>query len=263
MLVGGLEEAEVDLVDVPVGREQVGAEEEAVGCRRNRPRAALGCRPSSAIRAAMSAYRFGYASSIRETHARSSAQHATWAPMKVVAGWVATRASKESMIRSNDGNVGTVADVPVGIREQLLQPLVRPVERLEEGDRVGDVDRDGDAQACRRVPERTEPTVVGHQQLAAVVTDPQTELLPDLQPARTGEDAAFELRRESVAEPCLLGDAPVQLAEREEPVRMGVSYRSRLARSSSPCRPSRFTTVATLHASITSSNCPTSGADHP
>ena len=116
---------------------------------------------------------------------------------------------------------GAVAEVPIGIREQLLHPLVRAVERLEERDRVGDVDRDGDAQACRRVPERTEPTVVGHQQLAAVVTDPQTELLPDLQPARTGEDAAFELRRESVAEPCLLGDAPVQLAEREEPVRMG------------------------------------------
>ena len=114
-----------------------------------------------------------------------------------------------------------VAEVPVGIREQLLQPLVRLIERPEEGNGVGDVDRHGDAEPGRRLPERSEAAVVGHHHVTPIVTDPQTELLPDLQPARTREHAAFKLRRESIAEPGLLGDGPVQLTEREEPVRMG------------------------------------------
>ena len=43
------------------------------GCSSSSRRVARGCRPSSAIRAAMSTLKFGYVVSIRETHERSSA----------------------------------------------------------------------------------------------------------------------------------------------------------------------------------------------
>ena len=56
------------------------------GCSSISRRVARGCRPSSAIRAAMSMLKFGYAVSIRETHERSSAKQPTCAPMNVVRG---------------------------------------------------------------------------------------------------------------------------------------------------------------------------------
>ena len=154
--------------------------------------------------------------------------------MKVVAGWVATRASKESMIRSNEGNAARSPTYQSGFASSSSSRSFVPSSGWKKATGSATWIVTGmpkRAAVSQRGPSRRSSGISSSPRSSRI----QTELLPDLQPARAGEDAAFELRRESVAEPCLLGDGPVQLAEREEPVRMGVSCRSRLARSSSPC----------------------------
>ncbi len=75
-------------------------------------------------------------------------------------------------------------EVPVGVLAQLLVALVRGVERLEERDRVGDVDRHRQAELPRRRPQRVEAGVVHRHESAPGVARPQPQELPHLEAAR-------------------------------------------------------------------------------
>ena len=79
---------------------------------------------------------------------------------------------------------------PVGLLEQLLEPLVAAVDRVEERDRVGRVDEHGEIQLAGRREDRREPLVVGQHQRAALVDDAEAEVLPDLEPARARRRAS-------------------------------------------------------------------------
>ena len=72
-LVRRFHEPEIDLAHGPVGRDLVRAEQHPGGWPVIRARVARGCRPSSAMRAAMSIWKFAYLSIIAPTQARSSA----------------------------------------------------------------------------------------------------------------------------------------------------------------------------------------------
>ena len=90
------------------GRAQVDPEEDPVGPALERARACVcGCRPSSAIRAAMSTCQFGQRRRACARPApRSSAAQPTWAPMNAVDGWRTTTASSPSISSSNGGKPG-------------------------------------------------------------------------------------------------------------------------------------------------------------
>ena len=73
----------------------------------------------------------------------------------------------QDLVEGREAGLGVVRvrparrpEVPVGMRRELLPALVALVERVEEGDRVGDMDDDGQAQARTDRPERVEALVV-------------------------------------------------------------------------------------------------------
>lgn len=76
-------------------------------------------------------------------------------------------------------------EMPVRVGVELLPALVPGVERLEEGDRVGDVDDDREVKLCGGGPERIEAPVVDRDETAVWIARPQSEQLPDLEPARS------------------------------------------------------------------------------
>ena len=96
-------------------------------------------------------------------------------------------------------------EVPVRVLAELLVALVHRVERLEEGDRVGDVDGDRDAQLPRRRPEGIQPRVVDGHDPARPVTRGQPERLPGLQPAGARGYAGVQPSRLLLAEVGPLG----------------------------------------------------------
>ena len=79
------------------------------------------------------------------------------------------KAASNSSKGGNPGASGCVRrprrpEVPVRVGVQLLPALVGRVERLEERDRVGDVDDDRDVELGGGLPQRIEPRVVhGHE----------------------------------------------------------------------------------------------------
>jgi hypothetical protein len=107
------------------------------------------------------------------------------------------------------------------VPQQLLQPLVVPVERPEERDRVGRVHEHRDAgPGCDR-PDVAQPFVVEEEQLAALVPNPQADVLPHLEATRAAADRVLERRRQPARPARLLAGRPVQPGERDEPSRMG------------------------------------------
>ena len=91
-------------------------------------------------------------------------------------------------------------EVPVGVLAQLLPPLVEPIERLEEGDRVGDVDRDRHAQLASGTPQGVQPGIVDGNKTPSRVARPQPEQLPDLEPDSTRGDTLPQPGRLAVTE---------------------------------------------------------------
>ena len=117
-----------------------------------------GWRPSSPSRAAMSTFRFGCSSSRpatrRQVLGRAADVGADERRPRVRPDEPPERRQQGVEPRHARG-VGVVVGsdrpgVPVRVGEQLLPALVRRVERLEEGDRVGDVDDDREPAARRR-----------------------------------------------------------------------------------------------------------------
>src|SRR5438105_10840284 len=105
---------------------------------------------------------------------------------------------------SFEGRVGgPVAEPPVRILKQLLEPLVAFVQWLEERERISYVDQNGRATIGRELPDRRQPLVVRHEELAAIVLDPQAEVLPDLDAFPTLIQASTKLSRQPLAEPRL------------------------------------------------------------
>ncbi len=91
-------------------------------------------------------------------------------------------------------------EVPVRVRVELLPALVAPVERLEEGDRVRDVDRDRHIELARGSPERVKACVVHGHQPTARVPGAQAQQLPDLEAACAGGHALAQPGRLRLAE---------------------------------------------------------------
>ena len=156
----------------------------------------------------MSTLRFGCSSSSRPTSARSSAAQPTWAPTNVVARMPPDEAPERPEQRVERRETRSVAhldgprrpEVPVRVRVQLLPALVVRIERLEERDRVGDVDDDREAQVGGGRPERVEPRVVDVDEAAVGVARPQPEQLPDLEPARPARRGVPQPSRLGLAE---------------------------------------------------------------
>ena len=217
------------------------------------PRSAPRCRRGSS----------GSARGSSTTRARSSAAQPTWAPMNVVAGWRATTASSPSISSSNGGKPSSSGppggprrpEVPVGV-VAAAPPSARcvVVERVEERDRVGDVDRDRDAQLAGRRPQRVEARVVDRDEPRRAGRAPAGRaVFQTLRPAGAGRHAVAQPRRLGLAERRVVGPARVVEARRT-PRRARAAaacQRSISRRSPSPQPPSRSTIASTPAASIT------------
>src|SRR6476469_6605034 len=88
----------------------------------------------------------------------------------------------------------------VRVREQLLPTLVVRIERLEERDRIGDVDDDREAQVGGGRPKGVEPRVVDVDEATVSVARPQPEQLPDLEPSRSPRGGVPQPSRLGLAE---------------------------------------------------------------
>ena len=105
---------------------------------------------------------------------------------------------------------------------ELLPALVLRVERLEECDRIGDVDDDRQVQLRGGAPERVEPRVVDGDEAAVGIARPQAEQLPDLEPARATrggvpQPGCLRLAERRVGSPARV----VEAGEDRDPVRVG------------------------------------------
>jgi hypothetical protein len=108
-------------------------------------------------------------------------------------------------------------EAPVGVFEQLLQPLVAMVQRMEEGHGVGGVDEDRQAQPARGVPQRPEAVVVREDERSPVVPHPQAEILPYLEAPGARRGGVFEAADEPIGKARTLRLPPVDVAEGREP----------------------------------------------
>ncbi len=114
-------------------------------------------------------------------------------------------------------------EVPVGMLVELLPALVRGIERLEERDRVRDMDRHRHPELPRRRPQGIQARVVDRDQPSARVPGPKPEELPHLEAAGTGGDAVAEARRLGLAERRVLRPAVVvEAREHRHAAREGV-----------------------------------------
>ena len=110
---------------------------------------------------------------------------------------------------------------PLGVGQQLLEPLVVAVDRIEEGGRVGRVDEHRQPELAGRREHGRGALVVGEQQAARGIAEAEPERLPDLQPARAGGGRTPQRLGQLVAEPVAGGRAgPVELAEGDEATRV-------------------------------------------
>ena len=173
--------------------------------------------------------------------------------MKVVAGWLRHQGLERIDDALERREPRTVAEVPVGVGEQLLQPFVPLVERLEEGHRVGDVDRDRHGEVRRRLPHLSR---AGDRRASArrrgrlgsagpAASTPSARAPP---PGHSVRAAAASMLPNPASE-VTLQSSWQNVRNRPGNAR---SYLSRFAWSSSPHIPSRFTIDATFDASITS-----------
>ena len=107
------------------------------------------------------------------------------------------------------------------MRVQFLPALVAAVQRIEEGDRVGDVDQDRPVEFCGSGPDRIEPRIVHRDQFASLVAHPQSQRLPDFETLRAAGRLGTQSRRSplaeavAVVEPC----GPIDAAEHLETFR--------------------------------------------
>ena len=136
-------------------------------------------------------------------------------------------------------------EVPVGMLVELLPALVRRIERLEECDRVRDMDHDRQAELGRGRPERVEPGVVDRHEPAVGVAGAQPERLPDLEATRPARGGVAEPGRLGLPEAGVACPA-VESSPANTMTRPGaaVAQRSISAESASPCPPSRSTTAS-------------------
>ena len=110
-------------------------------------------------------------------------------------------------------------EVPVRVLGQLLVSLVRRVERLEEGDRVGDVDDHRQVELRGGRPEWVEPLVVDGHEPAGGIARSQPKHLPDLEPAcaaggRIAQPCRLDLTERRVGRPAVV----VEPGEHDEAV---------------------------------------------
>ena len=165
----------------------------------------------------MSTWKFGQASSCAPTQSRSSALQPTWAPMKVVAGWAAQESGELVHQLDEGGEVGVVegagrasrVEMPIGVAMELFPALVEAVERLEEGDGIGDADHHRQTQFGGGGPEGVEARVVDGHQATVRVAHAQPERFPDLQAARPDRRRLAQAARLGLAESAIDGDVGV------------------------------------------------------
>ena len=113
-----------------------------------------------------------------------------------------------------------IGERPLGMDEQLLEPFVALVDRFEEGNGIRDVDHDRQSQLGGGIPRDREPFVIREERFAMLVAEPETEVLPDLDPHRARGGRRAKLRHEPVGPARFAERRPVQVAERRESARM-------------------------------------------
>ena len=229
---------------------------------RSGPRAARGWRPSSAIRAAMSAWKFGWASSMR-----ADPRQVLGAVRHVRADERRRRVTRHQRLERVDHRVERgeplpVAEPPVGVLEQLLQPFVVRVDRLEERHRIGHVDRDGESQVGGGVPQRdrvarrrASPTPPPSSRTWSPSTFHTFIPRAPAPAARRSWSAIHRSERAATA-----GLLPVDVGERRRSARGAPGRNDRGCPPAPARRPSRLTIARTLRSSISASSAPTSGA---
>ena len=114
-----------------------------------------------------------------------------------------------------------IGERPLRMGEQLLEPFVACVDRLEERHRVRDVDHDRQPERTCHIPHVGETLVVGEQPLAVLVVDREPEILPDLDATRAGIGRHPQLPLDPVRPAGLGASGEIEVAERREPARMG------------------------------------------
>ena len=157
-----------------------------------------------------------------------------------------------------------IGERPLRMGEQLLEPFVPRIHRLEERHRIRDVDHDRQPELAGGIPHVGEPRVVGEQPLAVLVADREPEVLPDLDAARARICGRPQLPHDPLRPAGLRtpGRGRDDRTSRTGPDARGRTDRCS-PRSSSPHRPSRFTIASTLAESMSASSAPTSRTDHP
>ncbi len=112
-------------------------------------------------------------------------------------------------------------NLPPREERQLEPPLVVVIQRLVELRRIGGVDEDRQAKACRRLPHRLEIGIVHRQAAAVGLADGLAEALPDLADAhRAGRGVGLELRHRPLR-PARPNVAEVDPGQRPDPVLHG------------------------------------------
>ena len=75
---------------------------------------------------------------------------------------------------------------------QLLPAFVGSIEGIEEGNRIGHMDGDGNTESGGSSPKRIEARIVHFDQTPLRIVDVQTEAFPDLEALGTPPDLGFE-----------------------------------------------------------------------
>ena len=161
------------------------------------------------MRAAMSTWKFGCRSSIeldeREVFRRTADMGPDERRLRVTTDDPVE--GGQDLVKGREASLGVIRippsrrpEVPVGMRRELLPPLVALVERVEEGDRVGHMDDDGQAQPRTGRPQRVEALVVDADDASVGVARAQAERLPGLQATGALPGRVLEAPRLHLAE---------------------------------------------------------------
>ena len=185
VLVVGLQEAVPATAHLGAGREGVGAEQHLLAVRADQPR-----------RGAWLAAELGHPLRHVDDHVRISREHAI-DPGQVLGVAADVRDDERRARMRGDERLERldqaleardVAAVirPLGRFEQLLEPLVRAVDGLEEGHGIGRVDEHRQAQLARGREHGRQPLVVGQHVGPVRVADAEPEVLQIFSPRAPG-----------------------------------------------------------------------------
>src|SRR5665213_1229445 len=112
-------------------------------------------------------------------------------------------------------------EMPVRMRLKLLPAFVGVIKRLEEGNRVGDMDQHGDGRLAGGLPQVKEPWIIDWNQFTCSVPVMQAQRLPYFKAARPATHAVLQLAGHGLPEIRFGDQIPIAVREGEEAARIG------------------------------------------